>query len=264
MSQSSGPLQPLSIGNVVSATIQLYRSHLKTYLGTSAIAHLWVLVPIYGWAKYAQLSGVISRHAFQELINQPESIESAKERLEPLKWSFWGVGIRVSLWLFLTYIVAAIVGGILAAILGAVLGPVGGGIGILLLFVGLLVATIRVYSRLVVAEVPLAVEAGINGPASVNRSWEITKSAIGRIQGVVFVAFLVTLPLVAVFNYLPNILQIGMDPESVMYNVLTLIGFISSLIGGALVMPFWQALKSVLYFDLRNRREGLGLKLRDR
>lgn len=27
-------------------------------------------------------------------------------------------------------------------------------------------------------------------------------------------------------------------------------------------MPFWQALKAVLYFDLRSRREGLGLQLR--
>ncbi len=264
MSRSSSSLQPLTIGNVVSASLQLYRSHLKTYLGIAAIAHLWLLVPIYGWAKYAQLSGVISRLAFQELINQPESADTAKRQLQPLKWSFWVIGIRVSLWMLGVYLGAAIVGGILLAILSAVLGPAGAGIGMILLVVAVIVSLIRVYSRLVVAELPLAVEAGVNGAQSVKRSWEITKSAIVRIQGVVLVAILVTLPLIAVFNYLPSLLQIGMDPESSTYQMLTLIGFITSLIGGTLVMPFWQALKAVLYFDLRNRREGLGLNLRDR
>jgi hypothetical protein len=264
MSRSSSPLQPLSIGNVVSAALQLYRSHLKTYLGIAAIAHFWLIVPVYGWAKYAQLGGVISRLAFQELINQPESTDTAKHKLKPLMWSFWVVSIRVTIWLFGIYIGVAFVGGLLAALLGAVLGPVGGGIGLALLVIGLIVALIRVYSRLVVAEVPLAVEDNINAGESLSRSREITKSAIGRIQGVVLVAGLVSFPLMAVCNYFPNIVQIGMDTESVLYNVLTLVGFLTSLLGGTLVMPFWQALKAVLYFDLRNRREGLGLQLRDR
>ncbi len=264
MSQGSSSPQPLSIGNVVNAAIQLYRSHLKTYLGVSAIAHLWILVPVYGWAKYAQLSGVISRHSFQELINQPESAESAKQKLEPLMWSFLGVGFRVGLSMIGVYLAVAIVGGILSVILGAVLGPIGGAIGIMLLGIALIIGIIRVYSRLVVAEVPLAVEDGITGVQSVNRSWEITKSAIGRIQGVVFVAFLVTLPLVAVFNYFPAFLRVSVGRESSLYGLLTLIGYITSLIGGTLIMPFWQAIKAVLYFDLRSRREGLGLQLRDR
>jgi hypothetical protein len=28
-----------------------------------------------------------------------------------------------------------------------------------------------------------------------------------------------------------------------------------------LILPFWQTIKAVLYFDLRSRREGLGLQL---
>ena len=264
MSRSSSSPQPLSIGNVVSAALQLYRSHFKTYLSIAAIAHLWILVPIYGWAKYAQLSGVLSRHAFQELMNQPESTDTAKRKLEPLMWSFWGISIRVTLWMMVIYFGAAIVGGVLLAILAAVLGPIGTGLGIVLLTIGVIVGLIRVYSRLVVAELPLAVEEGINGVQSLGRSRDITKSAVGRIQGVVFVASLVSLPLIVVFNYLPSFLRIGMDRTSPLYLLLTIMGFITSLIGGTLVMPFWQTLKAVLYFDLRNRREGLGLNLRDR
>jgi hypothetical protein len=29
------------------------------------------------------------------------------------------------------------------------------------------------------------------------------------------------------------------------------------------MMPFWQAIKAVIYYDLRSRREGLGLQVRD-
>jgi len=33
---------------------------------------------------------------------------------------------------------------------------------------------------------------------------------------------------------------------------------------GALVLPFWQAIKAIIYYDLRSRKEGLGLQMRDR
>jgi hypothetical protein len=40
-SQSSpNPIQPLSVGNVVSAGFRLYRSHLKLYLGLAFQAYL--------------------------------------------------------------------------------------------------------------------------------------------------------------------------------------------------------------------------------
>lgn len=33
--------------------------------------------------------------------------------------------------------------------------------------------------------------------------------------------------------------------------------------GGVLILPFWQTVKAVVYYDLRSRHEGLGLQLRD-
>jgi hypothetical protein len=36
-----------------------------------------------------------------------------------------------------------------------------------------------------------------------------------------------------------------------------------SFVGGALILPFGQTVKAVVYYDLRSRREGLGLQLRD-
>ena len=37
-----------------------------------------------------------------------------------------------------------------------------------------------------------------------------------------------------------------------------------SVLVGAIQLPFWQAVKAVVYYDLRTRKEGLGLKLRAR
>jgi hypothetical protein len=32
---------------------------------------------------------------------------------------------------------------------------------------------------------------------------------------------------------------------------------------GALLIPFWQSIKAVIYYDLLTRKEGLGLELRE-
>jgi hypothetical protein len=36
------------------------------------------------------------------------------------------------------------------------------------------------------------------------------------------------------------------------------------LAASVIVLPLWQTIKAVIYYDLRSRREGLGLQLRDR
>ena len=49
MASSSNPqglVQPLSVGNVVSVGLRLYRSHFKQYVGVALIATLWILPPI--------------------------------------------------------------------------------------------------------------------------------------------------------------------------------------------------------------------------
>ena len=60
-SASPSNLGPLNPGNVVSASIRLYRDRFKMYLTLSAKAYLWLIVPIYGWAKYCMYTGLMSR-----------------------------------------------------------------------------------------------------------------------------------------------------------------------------------------------------------
>ncbi|HLO88290.1 MAG TPA: hypothetical protein VK203_25250 [Nostocaceae cyanobacterium] len=270
---SPSPLQPLSIGNVVSASVRLYRSRLKTYLRLAVIAHLWAIVPVYGWAKYAAMSGLISRLAFGELIYQPETVAAAQEQVERRLWSFLRVSFQVGLSILVIYFALAIVAGIAAGILGVLLGAIFGNstaivaiitILIFLLVFGFIILGITwFYARWSVAEVPLAVEENINGAESVARSWELTKSSAIRVQGVVLVAGVVTAPILILFNYGPALILNVIEQGTTLYWIIYSISLILSFVGGIFVMPFWQTIKAVLYCDLRSRREGLGLQLRD-
>lgn len=269
MSQELSPMRPLSVGNVVTTGLVIYRSHLKSYFNLALIAYLWILLPIYGWAKYSAINGLIARLAFAELINKPESVDTARSQVNPHLWSFLGVGIGVGLRLLgiyvLMYIAAALAVGIPIAVLGQSTGIFVGVIAALVVVVVGIIMVIRFYSRWFVAEIPLAVEEGVTGAGhSIDRSWELTQNAVGRIQYIIVVAFLVTVPIQILTGYIPSIFQIGVEANSTAYQLLGLISFALSLLGGALVMPFWQIIKAVIYYDLRTRREGLDLQLRDR
>lgn len=270
------PMGPLSIGNVVSAALVLYRSHLKTYLRLALFAHLWILVPIYGWAKYFAISGLIARLAFGELVSKPESVTTARSYTNSRLWSFFRVAFQVGLMLLGIYIglFIPIYLGILILGFGAifisnsvfgnpVVGAVIFGLVAVIGIIGFLYGLIWFVSRWIVAEVPLAVEERINGAQSIDRSWELTKNSVRRIQGIVVIAFLVSLPLVAVTSYIPQIFLLQIEEGSTLYWIVYLISFITSLVGGIFVLPFWQTIKAVVYYDLRSRREGLGLQIRD-
>lgn len=274
MAPSTSPLGPLNPGNVVSAGLRLYRDRFKTYFALSIKAILWLFVPIYGWAKYFMLTGVMARLAFRELINQPETPEQARLQVAPKLWSFFGLGLLILLIFFGLYfgliLVAVMVGiivGLLAAGLsiplvgsdiGSALGVVMGSvIGLALFFIGL----IWIVSRLLIAEVPLAIEPQVTATEGISRSWELTKLSVIRIQFVVLAAFLITLPIILTTNTIPQLAIEGYTNNTPAYWTLNGLGFLLSLIGNVLTLPFWQAVKGVLYYDLRSRREGLDLKI---
>lgn len=272
-SSTPGPLQP---GNVVSAAIRLYRDRFKMYVGLSIRAFLWAFVPVYGWAKYGMYTGAMARLAYKELINQPETSEDALQALQPKMWGFLGVGLLLGCIFFGAYIaialasviVAFVIGGLLGVLGGVVLGAevgglIGGVVGAIVFFLALMFGLLWVVGRLLIAEVPLAIEPLNDVTKSIGRSWLLSAQSIWRIQFVVLATFLTTIPLLLLTNYLPQIPLLSQEPGSTAYWTLYFIVLIPSLIGNMLVLPFWQAVKGVLYYDLRSRREGLDLDITD-
>ena len=260
--RSGAPLRPLNPGNVISSGVQLYRSNPGLYLPSAVFAYLWIFVPVYGWAKFAMLSGMLSRVAFKQLIDEPETVPQARAKVKARLWSFLGVSFSVGLRILGVYLLGAILVGVVVGISAAIFPGLGIVVGILL-GLGFIFALIWFISRWFVAEVPLAVESGLTGGQSVDRSWNLTEKSVGRIQIVAFIGFLVTLPITALTGYLPDILLTIFAPEVAANPLIRVIIFVVSLAGGVVLMPFWQIIKAVVYYDLRSRQEGLDLELRE-
>ncbi|MEC4985026.1 MAG: DUF975 domain-containing protein [Oscillatoria sp. PMC 1068.18] len=284
LSSPNPPTGPLSVGNIVSAGLRIYRDRFKTYYGLAFKAYLWLLVPIYGWAKFAAISGQISRLAYNEVREQPETVKDAEHHVMRKMWGFFLAGILTSLIIFgifcLGFIILGIIFGVAIAAIGGInsqpsvssiiIVSVISIVVILLFFLGY----IWVYSRFSIVELPIAVEENISATSAIGRSWNLTKGFVPRLVGVFTVAFLITLPISIVIQIATTILQLALtplvDPNSpnpnsglflfLFYLIFVLITFVS----GALLIPFWQTVKAVLYYDLRTRKEGLGLQMPER
>ncbi len=80
---------------------------------------------------------------------------------------------------------------------------------------------------------------------------------------------MITLPIQIAVQVVGSIIQVVFalfwernSPASGVLFAVIILGL--TLLSGAVILPFWQAIKAVIYYDLRMRREGMGLKLRDR
>ncbi len=274
----SSSLQPLSIGNVVSAGVRLYRSHFKQYLGLTLKAFLWFFIPVYGWGKAHTINGIISRLAFSELINQPESEKDCRSELNPRLWNFLVTQILVGLTIFGVNIVISLVRNIIISIASqpSIRNPIVYFLAIVIAQLGGYIAYLWFYARVFLPELPVAVENTLDAGQAIARSWELTKGHVWRLQAIIFVASLITIPLVAIGG-IPFIIAIMSimtmiiaNPDAITnpailnsFFMSIVIGIILMLLANAIMNPFWQIIKAVIYYDLRTRREGLGLKLRD-
>ena len=230
------------------------------------------IIPIYGTAKSVEISGAIARLAYKELIDQPETVTDARKYTSPRLWQFFVTNLLVGLifvGLFMgVFIGVAIIGGIgkVAASISPPLTIVAVILGIVA-FIAALIILIRFSSRLFVYDLPLAIEDTIDSTTSISRSWSLTKGSVGRIQWIFLVVAILITPLV----YVPTFMLIGFITTLTIRNempelvVLLRVVDLALRVGlTALIMPFWQTVKAVVYYDLRARREGLGLQLRDR
>ncbi len=310
---SSDPIGTLSVGNVVSAAVTLYKSNFRDYFMASLRAVGWTFLGLLGLVplgfgiisqngilillgvilgvvfacfclgKAAVHRAVIARLAHQQLANQPETLAESTSQLAPKYWKF----LQLSLWLglfligvfLLSYLVLLVLGGVgvflvTQGTLGVLLGIICM-LAALILFVWLL---IRFYSYWFVAELPLSLEDRLDPLDSIGRSRQLSKPFVVRIQLIILVAFLITLPLTLLANA-PNaaiyatvfdqMRQAGSNPEALAKigegnnsAFLQIAGVVLGFLLDLFLVPFWQAIKSVVYFDLRSRREGADLQMR--
>ena len=271
---------PISPGNVVSAAVRIYRNQFKTYFALSFKACLWLLFPVYGWAKWGMYNGLMARMAYQTLIGQPETAKQAYKKIQPKLWSFLGIGFQCFLFGLAAYIGYSFVSGIVSIVfvmlIGGLLSAVLGNSGVMISSIlsaifsfGLFtIGFIWLTSRLFIAEVPIAIEPNLSANASINRSWQLTQRSVGRIQIVVLATYLVIVPLYFFSTLLSQILflipQLAFPSDGIDTTTASLFSLVVLLISATVIVgmfPFWQAAKGVLYYDLRSRREGIDLRI---
>jgi len=284
------PLQQLSIGNVVNVSLQIYRSRLRLYFKLALAAHLWLLVPLYGWAKFYAISAVISHLSFCDLIGQPESVSSASRHINRRLLLSFITGILVLLITFLGMLLSALLFTIIIFLLSIAI--IGIGVKVFLvqgnalesladwLFIVISIlfsliiplGALWFYSRLFITDLQLTHEkTSLLTP--IKQSWKLTKGFIAHLQGIIAISFLISLPILIItwiscpflFELIfPRILPPELWSDSLVASLVAYLFLILvSLVSGVITMPFWQAIKAVAYYDIRCRRESFDLKLRD-
>jgi hypothetical protein len=302
------PVGTLSIGNVITTSITLYKSNFKRYFQVSLRATGWLLlivlvilvaaivggvlyaitnsgligIPVviglilgslYCSAKYATDRAVICRLAYQELIDAPETVAVATQQLIPRTWGFLRLTWLISLYISLVSIVAAIVLFIALMIVTAVIvyglklpveNPVAA-IVIVLAAVGAfflwMLVLVRYYAYWFVAELPLAVEQTRSANTSIARSQQLISTVVGRVILIVTLVFLMMIPINTLGNGPSLIGQVMISastdlPTQTIGGILMIGGLFLNLLSELFIMPVWQIIKAIVYYDLRNRREG--------
>lgn len=268
----------LSVGNVVSAGLRIYRDRFRAYFNLAIIGSLWSIVPVYGWAKFAAISGTLSHLAFNEALGRPEPMSEVRRRVDPRMWQFLLAGILIGLINFIPFVIFIPIAIVAAVVLPFFLGESPNPIAALLLvllaiaaFIVLILAFIWLAARLAVVTPALAVENNLDATQAISKSWKLTKSYVLRIQLIFFVAFLVILPLSIALSIGLNLFQfllfaiVGENGGSLAFPIAMLNFLIDvslRLVFNALALPFWQGIVGIIYYDLRSRKEGIDLQFR--
>ena len=234
----------------------------------------------YLWAKYLTDRAVICRLAYQELIDVPETVSVATQQVIPRTWGFLRLYLLVSLCMLVVTIASGIILSIVliivfaAAIYGLKATPTDPfiSVSIVLLTVVLsflwILVIIRYYAYWFVAELPLAIEPTKSAIFSFSRSRQLNEDATRRVGLIITIAFLITLP-INVIDSVPSFVGqtisnpiLSPDPSAQLIGgALVFAGFLLSLVSELLIMPFWQVIKAIVYYDLRNRQEGSDLTI---
>jgi hypothetical protein len=248
---------------------------------------LCIPLAIFCSAKVLYNETLIAANAYGHLTNQPELMPQTDQRLKRQTWTFWLVRFLVGLLMGAISVPFSILQQFVP-MLGAFGGSEAMAAIVGLLFLGLLALQYGVQFwlsiRLLLPEIVLAIEEEVKNTSSIPRSWNLTQGNTIRIGVILLVAFLITCPLY-ILTLVPAILlalvflpmsmwsalaasssTVAPPTELVMqmfvgFAIVFVVYMLLAQLMQIVVLPFWQTIKAVIYYDLRSRREGLGLNL---
>ncbi len=276
-----------ALGGVLAAVVV---SATRRSPGLAVLAGVvWLVVSLYCFGKYLSNAGLISRLVFNDLTQTEETVKDAARVTRSLTWSYLGASL---IYLLIAIVVTFALGfvftlafSLLTILLGFILGALGGRatlnstspmmgffvvliiIMLLVLILGYFTALVWVLSRFFFSDVPLSVERKLGSFGTIGRSWALADKSGFRLMTITTVGLLITLPINAL-GQLVTLIPFALDRSGgasagLATALSSLLNLVVTLGITLLTMGFWQSVKAVLYFDLLNSKEGLGLDLKN-
>ncbi|MGL5195170.1 MAG: hypothetical protein ACRC8Y_16445 [Chroococcales cyanobacterium] len=272
--------------NAVTASLNLYRKRFKTYFKISLISHLWFLIPIYGWAKFLAGMALISRLAFAEINGKTETVSEAENYIKPREWNFFVAAIlaflafmrRGFLWVLLWMVLPRMIfyfkdyvlyrDGFYGRINYLPLVDLAALIVNLFLYIGLSLKPLKIYASFFIYELPLAIEEKITSSTTVTRSRQLVEGLQPSIVKMIFIMYFTMIPIMFLSDWL-RVWSLGFIQRIIYTNYHDFTYFVLEKIVwiiywgsfNILIYPFWQTLKSMVYYHCRCQKEAFDLSL---
>lgn len=238
------PLRPLSLGEVLDVSFGLYRSMFFSLVVVAVAVHILpTLIGIYLETSGQMFSlwpltiGYLFLVAILSSLGVAATTEIVSEAY---------LGRRISAAVALTRAVPLLLRLIVISLLTWLLVGIG--------FILLLVPGIILLSGLLLSSVAMVVERPRRATAAMARSWELTLGFRGKVFGALLLAFLLLMVPVITIAAIWGTLEPGRVSGSVMAEVITAVIQV-------LIYPYVYTVFTLLYYDLRIRKEGFDLEL---
>jgi hypothetical protein len=316
----SGVLGPISVGNVVSTAINLYKANFKSYFGISLRAHIWIISGLLalilvvfltaivgggtqnvgltvligvvlglGWlafylfcsARFTAESAIVSRLAYSELSEVKEDVRVVRQEAYRKTMSFLGMAFLLFLLSLGVNIAINMASSIFTILAGVMMGSQNNfliALGVVIYIVALLagfLASLYFSIRWFLPDVALIVERNTLAADSIGRSWSLTNGSVWRIGLAMLLMYLISAPLMVLLLPLVTIVAVSLaslqasvnsDPTTffTIIGAYSIVGILLFALIGIIILPLWQAMKGTIYHDLRARKEGIDISLRQR
>ncbi|WNC46066.1 RDD family protein [Thermosynechococcus sp. GLH187] len=248
----------LIVGGILAGAMD----NVAPFLWLTGISVL-VALPFYlfGWTRLMASGALLSRRIYAVLTALEESESAARSFIFPKMLNYLLATLMVGVILLLVYGVLGAIGYLIYLVASPLVQFLEQNIqteparslffltfllSILLLVLLALLVISYFMARLSLVDVVLALEPDCTPLKSVRRSWQLTQGQAWHTLTVFFVASLATIP--------ANLLG------SIINSVVILP--VAGLFVGVLLLPLWQGIKAVLYWDLRVRNEGAAFQVR--
>jgi hypothetical protein len=216
-----------------------------------------------GFVGSAVLTGLLATVVGLAVLGRKVSIGEAWRAVVPRLGAVFGVAALLLLAGVGSFSILGLV-----IVLVAVIGTAGSvGLAVLTGFAGGIAwaaGSVWVYVRLSMA-MPVTVLERIGAGAALARSWRLTRGSWWRVFGILLLASVlggvVSSMLSGPFSLLGGFSELLIDNAAVAATVYGAAVFLGSVVGGLVTTPFVTGVTTLLYVDLRMRREGLDLRL---